>query len=136
MYRLTFVRTLLLRGINVGSKSPSNSNLTSDIRNELRNAEDACFVGRPFPVDEADQHLSRIKGYGFNVIRFLITWEALEHAGPYYVLNMIADLRGQYDDDYINFVVAILQKCKDHGLLVFIDPHQDVVIFLVPVLFI
>jgi hypothetical protein len=32
-----------------------------------------------------------------------------------------------YDDEYVDYVVAILQKCRDHRLLVFIDPHQDVV---------
>jgi hypothetical protein len=35
--------------------------------------------------------------------------------------------RGKYDDEYVDYIVAILQKCKDHKLLVFIDPHQDVV---------
>jgi hypothetical protein len=34
---------------------------------------------------------------------------------------------GKYDDEYVNYVVAVLQKCRDHGILVFIDPHQDVV---------
>jgi hypothetical protein len=33
-----------------------------------------------------------------------------------------------YDDEYVDYVVAILQKCRDHRLLVFIDPHQDVVV--------
>jgi hypothetical protein len=32
----------------------------------------------------------------------------------------------KYDDEYVNYVVAILRKCRDHQLLVFIDPHQDV----------
>ena len=38
-----------------------------------------------------------------------------------------ADNSGKYDDEYVDYVVAILQKCRDHKLLVFIDPHQDVV---------
>lgn len=51
-------------------------------------------------------------------------------------LNMLArilsrrfgiDDRGILDDEYVDYVVAMLRKCKDHGLLVFIDPHQDVV---------
>jgi hypothetical protein len=35
--------------------------------------------------------------------------------------------RGKYDEEYIDYVIAVLQKCRDHGILVFMDPHQDVV---------
>lgn len=32
--------------------------------------------------------------------------------------------------DYINYVVAILRKAKEHGFRCFIDPHQDGVFLL------
>jgi hypothetical protein len=35
--------------------------------------------------------------------------------------------RGKYDEEYIDYVIQVLQKCQEHGLLVFMDPHQDVV---------
>jgi hypothetical protein len=38
-----------------------------------------------------------------------------------------ANQSGKYDDEYVDYVVKILQKCRDHKLYVFIDPHQDVV---------
>lgn len=34
---------------------------------------------------------------------------------------------GQYDQDYINYTIALLRKCKEHGFLVYMDPHQDLV---------
>ena len=77
---------LTLRGLNVGgnTKQPSNPDTPSHIRDGfLENGDHVSFVGRPFPLQDADQHIARIKGYGYNVIRFLVTWEAIEHAGPY-----------------------------------------------------
>lgn len=32
-----------------------------------------------------------------------------------------------YDEEFIDFTIAVLKKCKEHGFKVFIDPHQDVV---------
>ncbi|WWD10145.1 hypothetical protein V865_008279 [Kwoniella europaea PYCC6329] len=76
---------------------------------------DGWFVGRPFPLEEADVHLRRLKAWGFTTIRFLVVWEALEHAGP-----------GKYDEAYIDYTISILRKCREHGMRVFISPHQDV----------
>jgi len=33
---------------------------------------------------------------------------------------------GIYDDEYIDYVIKVLQKCRDYDFKVFIDPHQDV----------
>lgn len=37
-----------------------------------------------------------------------------------------------YDEEYIDYVIEVLRKCREHGLLVFMDPHQDVVRFIYP----
>jgi len=40
------------------------------------------FVGRPFPLEEAGEHFARLREWGLTFVRFLVTWEAIEHAGP------------------------------------------------------
>jgi hypothetical protein len=73
------------------------------------------FVGRPFPPEEAGEHFERLKNWGFTFLRFIVTWEALEHEGP-----------GIYDESYIGYLKEILKTAAKYGISVFIDPHQDV----------
>lgn len=103
-------RIVILRGCNLGGDSkipfsPSGNPLTYDV----------SFTGRPFLEVEADEHFTRLAQWGFTFLRLVITWEALEHAGP-----------GIYDEDYLAYLRNILKKAEQHGIWVFIDPHQDV----------
>ena len=110
-------RTLMLRGVNLGgsSKVPFTPNGATHIRDRFFDHRDVLFVGRPFPLDQADEHFTRLRKWGLTFLRFLITWEAIEHAGP-----------GIYDRDYLDYVEAVIAKAGEHGLQLFIDPHQDV----------
>ena len=72
------------------------------------------FVGRPFPLHEADVHIQRLRSWGYTLFRLLFTWEAVEHDGP-----------GEYDTEYLNYLVQIVRKCRDYGIVVFLDCHQD-----------
>jgi hypothetical protein len=83
--KTTYNRILTLRGLNVGgnTKQPLKPDIPSHINEGFLDGDQVSFVGRPFPLQDADQHLARLKGYGYNVIRFIVTWEAIEHAGPY-----------------------------------------------------
>lgn len=110
-------RTLMLRGVNLGgsSKVPSRPDGATHHREGFFEHRNVSFVGRPFPLAEADEHFSRLAAWGFTFLRFLVTWEAIEHAGP-----------GIYDEAYLDYVRAVVKKAAEHGIELFIDPHQDV----------
>ena len=79
-------RVLFLRGVNLsgGSKLPFDPYMPThkSATSEFYDHRNVSFIGRPFPLEEADQHFARLKRWGFLFCRFLVTWEALEHAGP------------------------------------------------------
>jgi hypothetical protein len=109
-------RQVLLRGVNLGGdcKVPypnGGTNFPSDFSDH----REVSFVGRPFPLAEADEHFARLKSWGMNCLRLLTTWEAVEHAGP-----------GKYDTVYLDYFAEITRRAGDYGLYVFIDFHQDV----------
>jgi hypothetical protein len=110
-------RTLILRGVNLGgrSKIPVQPNGATWNREGFYEHHAVSFVGRPFPLNDADEHFQRLRAWGFTFLRFLITWEAVEHVGP-----------GIYDQEYLNYLYQVVKKAGEFGLDVFIDPHQDV----------
>ncbi len=110
-------RALLLRGVNLGgsSKLPAVPEGATHLPTDFSNHRTVSFVGRPFPLAEADEHYARLRHWGFNALRFLVTWEAIEHAGP-----------GEYDEAYLDYLYEVVRCAADYDLYVFIDPHQDV----------
>ncbi|MBP7227736.1 MAG: cellulase family glycosylhydrolase [Longilinea sp.] len=110
-------RRVLLRGVNLGgsSKVPVSPDGSTHLPTDYADHRSVSFIGRPFPLEEADEHYRRLQSWGFNCLRFLTTWEAIEHAGP-----------GQYDEAYLDYLYAVVKKARDYGFVVFIDPHQDV----------
>ncbi|KIL62019.1 glycoside hydrolase family 5 protein [Amanita muscaria Koide BX008] len=73
------------------------------------------FVGRPFPLEEAHGHFSRLRRWGFTFLRFIVTWEAIEHHGP-----------GQYDQEYLAYIRSLLSLLPQYGMVAFVSLHQDV----------
>ena len=110
-------RVLILRGVNLGGDSKIPFDIPGkEIEPEfLDTKKNVSFIGRPFPLEEAESHFKRLKKAGMTFLRLLITWEAIEHEGS-----------GIYDEAYLAYLRKILLAAEKEGISVFIDPHQDV----------
>ncbi|TGK08858.1 glycosyl hydrolase family 35 [Leptospira fletcheri] len=110
---------LQLRGVNLSgsSKVPFRPDGTTHFDQTLTfyDHRNVSFVGRPLEEAEAKEHLDRLKKWGFNFLRFLVTWEAIEHKGP-----------GKYDQEYLEYVERMVALAEKKGFYIFVDPHQDV----------
>ena len=111
-------REVTLHGINCApdAKFPATPDLPSHVSDQFFDGDNVSFVDRPFSVKDAGIHFARLRSWGYNTIRYIFTWEAIEHAGP-----------GKYDEEWIQHTIAILRKAKDYDFYIFMDPHQDVV---------
>ncbi|KAJ7700479.1 glycoside hydrolase [Mycena rosella] len=102
-----------LRGVNLGGacKTPAND----DNATFPAGHESVTFVGRPFPLEQAPDHLARLRRWGLTFVRFLVTWEAIEHEGP-----------GIYDTAYLAYIRDLLSLFPQYGMSAFVSIHQDV----------
>jgi len=110
-------RVLILRGVNLGGDSKIPFCRPGEEINPgfLDRKNEVSFTGRPFPYEEAESHFKRLKKAGMVFLRFVVTWEAIEHEGP-----------GIYDEAYLAYLRKIFLAAEKEGIAVFIDPHQDV----------
>ncbi len=108
-------RTVMLRGVNLSGSSKVPIGFPTRRREGFFDHRHVSFVGRPFPIEEADEHFARLREWGLTFVRLLVTWEAIEHAGP-----------GQYDEAYLDYLVQVIDKARQYNIHLFIDPHQDV----------
>lgn len=115
-FRDTNQRHVILRGVNLGgdTKVPFAPDGRTHNPTDFADHRTVSFVGRPAPLNEIDDHLARLKHWGFNCLRLLTTWEAVEHAGP-----------GKYDEAYLDYFTEVCRRAGQHGLHAFVDFHQD-----------
>ncbi|KZS86841.1 glycoside hydrolase family 5 protein [Sistotremastrum niveocremeum HHB9708] len=106
-------RVCNLRGVNVSGncKTPVND----DHESFPKNKDVVTFVGRPFPLEDAPEHLARLRRWGLTFVRFLVTWEAIEHEGP-----------GIYDTEYLNYLQTLLSLFSQYSIVCYVSLHQDV----------
>ena len=109
-------RVVILRGVNLGgdSKVPFPHGGTEN-PTDFSDHRDVSFVGRPFPMESAEEHFRRLRACGFDCLRLLTTWESVEHAGPYL-----------FDEPYLDTFAEICRMAGGYGLYVIVDFHQDV----------
>lgn len=110
-------RVRILHGVNLSgsTKVPVQPDGASHLKEGFWNHREVSFIGRPFPLDKADEHFRRLKAWGLDFLRFLVTWEAIEHANP-----------GEYDEAYLEYLEAVIDKAAEYDMVIFIDYHQDV----------
>lgn len=114
-------RVVMIRAINLSGESKRPAGCQSHMDCLKLGPENVTFVGRPFPLSSPEEvyaakvHLARIRSWGFNALRFIVSWEAIEHKGP-----------GIYDYDYLEYVRSVVKLCGSFGLGIIIDFHQDV----------
>ena len=86
-------RVLILHGVNLADGCKDRS---------------AGFLPR-----QTKEEILGLRKSGFNSVRYLIIWEAVEPEP------------GRYDEAYLNQVAERLAWCKEAGLRVILDMHQD-----------
>lgn len=68
---------------------------------------------RVYSYEWDDKVFENLKFLGFNIVRLGITWDAVEPS------------RGNYNEDYLDAIERILDKCNENGIYAYIDMHQD-----------
>jgi hypothetical protein len=114
-FRDGYGRQVTLRGINVAgdAKYPSQPNQPSQIPDSFFDGDSVNFRQRPFPVEDAHIHFARLKRWGYNTIRYVFTWEAIEPSGP-----------DVYDEEWIQHTISVLRAAREYGFYIFMDVSQ------------
>ena len=74
---------------------------------------DEATKQRNFEYEWTDGRIEKFKKAGMNIIRLGITWEEVEPE------------KGKYNEEYLNAIEKILDKCAEAGIYAYIDMHQD-----------
>ncbi|HEY3449429.1 MAG TPA: cellulase family glycosylhydrolase [Myxococcales bacterium] len=74
----------------------------------------ATFMNRPFPLSMADEEFELLRQKGFNSVRLLVVWEAIQPDGP-----------DTFDETYLDYLRELVIAAGRHGLYVLLDMHQD-----------
>ena len=107
-------RYVFFHGVNASAsaKFPANENQQTFVINDADGIP--SYVGKPFPLADADRHFRQLHDLGFNSIRLIMTWEAVQPEAP-----------GKFDQEYLDYIQQIVAKANEHHVYVLMDMHQD-----------
>lgn len=109
-------RTLYFRGASFSgaSKIPSKPDGSTHKAEDFFRHKEVSFTDRPLPLDSSTEFFSGFIKNGFNCLRLVVPWEALEHSGP-----------EEYDEDFIKTIKSWVLEAERFQVYVIIDAHQD-----------
>jgi len=104
-------RYVYLHGVNV---SGSNKFPANEDPETFATTGPPTYVGKPFPLEEADIHFGQLRRLGFNVIRLIVSWEGIQPEAP-----------DRFDEEYLDYLQQIVAAANEHRIYVLLDMHQD-----------
>jgi len=107
-------RYLFVHGVNVSGSSKFPRSFTPRPGGGFV----PSYVGKPFPLEEADHNFRILRELGFNVIRLVMTWEAVQPEDP-------RNGGTRYDEAYLDYLEKIVAKANEYGIYCLMDMHQD-----------
>jgi hypothetical protein len=116
-FKDNYGRYLLFRGVNFASRSK----LPPYLPIVSLNIHDIHNVDLQEEINLVEKNLDQLKDLGFNVIRLLIIWKAIE---PFPNPNL--DELLPEGKNYLDMVKMIIDKLHERGLFVILDFHQDI----------
>ncbi len=114
-------RYVFLHGINVSgsTKVPTTAPSLEAPDTPL------TYIGKPFPLEDADRWLQQLNDLGFNSMRLLMMWEAVMPGCP---PDAPAGCRDDtyIDAAYVAYIGEVVRLARDHNIYVLMDMHQDI----------
>ena len=110
-------RYLLFRGVNFGSRSK----LSPYIPIVSLNTHDINQVDLQKEINLVEKNLDHLKDLGFNVIRLLIMWKAIEPFPNQHLEELLPEGK-----NYLDMIKVIIDTLHERRLFVILDFHQDI----------
>ena len=119
MKRLVFALVLAACGDNAAAPTQVHDGFLHDADGRALIMRGVNLSGiqknAPYLDDKTTADYTRVRAdWGFNAIRFIMTWSAIE------------PVEGQYDDAYLAAVGERMDWAHDAGLFVILDMHEDI----------
>jgi hypothetical protein len=140
-----FDRYLQIYGINLASikapmteEFPSLYPLTDDpvlrqdclsefpLRPECVPSRDVSYIGRPFPLEEAENWYRLLAELGFNSVRLITNWESIQPYRPGTCAGREGYTTECYDLAYLDYYESLIEAAAKQGIYVLVDMHQDI----------